>query len=181
MVGDLGSKFPAVHFELVDLNSAPTIDLPVPDRPSVTRTIPKIVQQCDRLISIAPLSTDRVRGVSLSMGNYAAISANSVVTDEELIDLFSYRPADFALVGGCWGVEGDGAALHHNVLISGMKAVAVDSVAAAVMGFNPADLAFLALGQKRGFGSWKTDEIWTRGNEIEEARRGFKKPAGWRR
>jgi hypothetical protein len=62
-----------------------------------------------------------------------------------------------------------------------MKAVAVDSVAASVMGFKPADLPYLALGAKRGFGSRDPDEIWTRGSDIEEARREFKKPAGWRR
>jgi len=165
----------------VDLNSAPTIDLPVPDRPGTTYAIPKIIQQCDRMISIAPLSTDPVMGVSLSVGNYAAIVSKPATTDEALIDLFSYRPADLALVGGCWGVEGDGTPVHHNVLISGMKAVAVDSVAAAVMGFKPADLAYLALGKKRGFGVWDPDEIWTRGNEIEEAAREFKKPTGWRK
>ena len=181
LVSGLGTKFSGARFELVDLNTAPTSDLPVPDRPGVTYGIPKIVQQCDRLISIAPLATDPALGVSLSVGNYANISTKPVTTKEALIDLFSYRPADLALVGGSWGVEGDGTPVHHNVLISGMKAVAVDSVAASVMGFKPADLPYLALGQNRGFGSWDPDEIWTRGNEIEEARREFKKPAGWRR
>lgn len=181
LVSDLGAKFPKVRLELVDLNSAATADLPVAGRPGITYGIPKIIQQCDRMISISPLSTHPATGVSLSIGNYAAISSKPASTDEALIDLFSYRPADLALVGGCWGVEGDGTPTHHNVLISGMKAVAVDSVAAAVMGFKPADLPFLALGQKRGFGAWDIDEIWTRGNEIEEARREFKKPTGWRR
>jgi len=178
LVSGLGAKFPGVRFELVDLNSALMIDLPVPGKSSVTYTIPRIVQQCDRMISVAPLSTDPVRGVSLSVGNYAAISSKPASTDEALIDLFSYRPADFALVGGCWGVEGDGTRVHHNVLISGEKAVAVDAVAASVMGFKPADLPFLAVGKKRGFGSWDPDEIWTRGNQIDEARREFKKPTG---
>ena len=181
LVSDLTARFPKVRFELVDLNAAPTADLPVAGRPGVTYGIPKIVQQCDRLISIAPLATDPAMGVSLSVGNYASISPKPVISNEALIDLFSYHPADLALVGGCWGVEGDGTPVHHNVLISGMKAVAVDSVAASVMGFKPADLPYLALGTKRGFGSWEPDEIWTRGNEIEEARREFKKPAGWRR
>lgn len=78
------------------------------------------------------------------------------------------------------GVQGDGTLVHHNVLISGMKAVAVDSVAAAVMGCEPADLPYLALGQKRGFGAWDIPEIWIRGNELKEARREFKKPTAWR-
>jgi hypothetical protein len=181
LVSDLAAKFPKVRFELMDLNTAPTADLPVAGRPGVTYAIPKIIQQCDRLISIAPLATDPAMGVSLAVGNYAPVSSKPVTSDEALIDLFSYRPADLALVGGCWGVEGDGTPVHHNVLISGMKAVAVDSVAASVMGFKPDELPYLALGAKRGFGSWEPDEIWIRGNEIEEARRDFKKSAGRRR
>ncbi len=181
MVTDLGAKFRGPRFELLDLSSAPTIDLPAAGKPAVSYTIPKVVSQCDRLISIAPLSTDPARGVSLSIGNYAAITAKPAAGDEALIDLFSYRPADLAMVGGCVGIEGDGAQVHHNVLISGQKPVAVDSVAASVMGFKPSDLPYLALGQKRGFGSWETEEIWTRGNDIDEARREFKKPAGWHR
>ena len=105
LVGNLAARFPKVRFELVDLKTAPTVDLPVADRPSVRYTIPKIVQQCDRLISIAPLSTDPATGVSLSIGNYAAISPQTTVSDETLIDLFSYRPADLALVGGCLGLR----------------------------------------------------------------------------
>jgi hypothetical protein len=178
LVSDLGGKFPKARFELVDLKSAATADIPVADKPGVKYEIPKIIQQCDRLISVAPLATDPATGVSLSVGSYAAFSSKPVATDEALIDLFSYRPADLALVGGRLGYE-VGDEVHHNVLISGMKAIAVDSVAASVMGFKPADLPYLALGEKRGFGSWDPDEIWTRGNEIEEARREFKKPAGW--
>ena len=181
LVSDLTAKFPKPRFELVDLNSAATAELPVADKPGVKYGIPKIVQQCDRLISIAPLATDPAMGVSLSVGNYAAIASKPVTTDEALIDVFSYRSADLALVGGCVGYEGDGTQVHYNVLISGMKAVAVDSIAASVMGYKPADLPYLAMGEKRGFGSWDPDEIWTRGNEIKEARREFKKPSGWRK
>ena len=180
LVSGLSAKFPKIRFELLDLNSVPALEIPVPGRSEVSYGVPRIVQQCDKMISIAPLATDPARGVSLSVGNYAAITSKPVTTDDALIDLFSYKPADFALVGGSWGVEGDGSRVHHNVLIAGEKAVAVDSVAAAAMGFKPADLPFLALGQKRGFGSWDPDEIWTRGNTIEEARRDFKRPSAAR-
>ena len=190
MIGDLSARFPGVRFEIADLNSAERLDLPVPGKalarnnPAGVYRVPKIIQQCDRLISIAPLATDAATGVALSLKNYMGIAPQDGLLklgspDEIIIDLFSYRPADLALVGGCWGVEGDGARVHHNVLVAGMKAVAVDSVAAAVMGFKPGDLPFLALGEKKGFGAWDIDEIWTRGNDVEEARREFKKPGGW--
>ena len=35
------------------------------------------------------------------------------------------------------------------------------------------------LAEHRGFGSRDVDAIWVRGNEIEQARRPFRKPAGW--
>jgi uncharacterized protein (DUF362 family) len=180
MAKELGAKFPKIKIELVDLAKAPTVDLPVQQKANTTYTIPKLVQQCDKLISIAPLSTDPTRGVSMSVGNYAAISAKPVANDEALVDLFSYKPADFAVVGGSIGFEGDGAKVHHNLVIAGEKAPAVDSIAAQVMGFKPEDLPFLALAGERGFGIWEPDAIWTRGNEIEEAKHDFKKPAGWR-
>ena len=181
LASDLGAKFPKVRVELLDLKSAAMADLQVSDRPGATYSIPKVIQQCDRLITIAPLATDPKLGVSLAVANYASLTNKPITTDEALIDLLSYRDADLAMVGGSWGYEGDGARVHYNVLISGMKAVAVDSVAASVMGFKPADLPYLAMGEKRGFGSWDPDEIWTRGNEIEEARKEFKKPSGWRK
>jgi len=70
--------------------------------------------------------------------------------------------------------------VHHNLAIAGTKAVSVDAVAAAVMGFKPANLPFLALAERKGFGTRDLDSIWTRGNEIEEASRNFRRPSRWR-
>jgi hypothetical protein len=181
IAADLGAKFPRVRVELTDLKSTPMADVAVADRPGATYPVPKIVQQCDRMITIAPLATDPKLGVSLSVGNYANLTTKPVATDEALIDLLSFRDADLSLVGGAVGYEGDGAQVRHNVLISGMKAVAVDSIAAAVMGFKGEDLPYLAMGEKRGFGSWNPDEIWVHGNEIDEAKREFKKATGWKK
>jgi hypothetical protein len=204
MIDELAARFPGMRFEIADLNFADSIDLPVPGKalarnnPAGVYTIPKVINQCDRLISIAPLKTDAAAGVSLSVKNYLGIAPGAKYgfpkdallklgsPDEVMIDLFSYRPADLAMVGGCWGIEGDGpegpgaAGVHHNLVIAGMKAVCVDAVAATIMGFDPKRLPFLALGEKKGFGDSDTDVIWTRGNDIEEARRNFKKPSRWK-
>ena len=198
MIEDLSARFPNVRFEIADLNFGDSIELPVPGKafasnnPSGVYTIAKIIQQCDRVISVAPMKTDALGGVSLSVGNYLGIAPGSKYgfpkdgllklgsPDEVMIDLFSYHPADFAIVGGCRGVEGDGpgaSSVHYNILVTGAKAICVDAVAAAVMGFNPAGLPFLTLGEKKGFGTFEVDYIWTRGNDVEEARRNFRKPS----
>lgn len=179
IIGDMSAKYPKLRFELVDLNTAPTVELPVNGKPGVTNSIPKVLQQCDTLISISPLATGAEHGVALSIANYATLVTKPVTTSEGLMDLFDYRPSDLALVGGSLGTQGDGTSVHHNVVVAGMKAVAVDSIAASIMGFKPAGLKFLELGQKQGFGAWDPDEIWMRGSDIEAAKKEFKKPAGW--
>ncbi len=203
MIDHLTRRFPNVRFEITDLNFAESLDLPVPGKafasnnPSGVYSIPKVIQQCDRVISVAPMNTDSVSGVSLSVKNYLGIAPGSKygfpkdgllklgTPDEVMIDLFSYHPADFAIVGGCWGVEGNGpdgpgaSSVHYNIAVAGVKAICVDAVAAAIMGFNPADLPFLALGEKKGFGIFEVDYIWTRGNDIDEARRNFRRPSQW--
>ena len=59
------------------------------------------------------------------------------------------------------------------MLIAGTSAPSVDAIGAAVMGFDPAKLPFLQMAWRKGFGAVDVDAIWTRGNEIEEARRKF--------
>ena len=198
LIAELTSRFPGVRFEIADLNFADSLEMPVPGKalarnnPGGAYTIPKVIQQCDKLISVAPLKTDASSGVSLSVKNYMGIAPGSKYgfpkdalmklgsADEVMFDLFSYRPADLAVLGGCWGVEGNGASVHHNLAIAGMKALCVDVVAATIMGFKVEELPFLALGEKQGFGTSNVDLVWTRGNEVKDARRAFKKPSGWK-
>jgi hypothetical protein len=204
LVQDLSRQFPAARFDIADLNFADSMEAPVPGKPLArgnpggAYAVAKVVQQCDRVISVAPLKTDSASGVSLSVKNYLGIAPgarygfpkNALLKlgspDELMIDLFSYHPADFAIVGGCWGLEGEGpdgpgaVPVHHNVVIAGAKAPCVDAVAASVMGFDAAGLPFLAMADRKGFGTPEIDSIWIRGNEIEQARRSFRKPSAWR-
>ncbi len=181
MLNDMAQRRTSALFELVDLDAAETIELPVPGVAGRSYAIPKILQQCDRVISIAPLATDAAAGVALSMHNYLGFTRQSKAGTpaEVIVDVFSYKPADLAMVGGCYGVEGDGSAsVHHNLILAGAKAPCVDAVAATLMGFKPAELPFLTLADKRGFGTNDVDTIWTRGNELEQARRTFRRASG---
>ncbi|MBI3696208.1 MAG: DUF362 domain-containing protein, partial [Acidobacteria bacterium] len=147
-------------------------------------------------ISVAPLKTHRLTGVSLGMKNYFGIGPGAKygfpkqglhklgAPDEVLVDLFAFHPADYAILGGSWGVEGDGPywpgarSVHHNVIVAGADTVAVDSVGASVMGFDPVNIRHLPLAADKGFGIWAPESIWTRGNTTGEARRMFRKPKG---
>ena len=54
--------------------------------------------------------------------------------------------------------------------------MAVDSVGASVMGFDPANIRHLRLAADKGWGLWAPESIWARGNAIDEARRAFRRP-----
>ncbi|MGB7721937.1 MAG: DUF362 domain-containing protein [Bryobacteraceae bacterium] len=182
LIRELSRKYPKIAFDRVDLNFDEAIELPLRGK-ALAYFIPKTIQQCDRVISAAPLATSERTGVSLSVANYWGIAPGAHYgfpktgllklgrPDEVVVDLFSYHPADYAIVGGAWGVEGGGRSVHHNVLVAGTNAVSVDAAGAAIMGFEPSRVAHLALAQRRGFGEADLGTIWIRGNEIEQARR----------
>jgi hypothetical protein len=204
MIREFSRKYPKIAFDRVDLNFDESIALPLHGKalarnnPEGAYFIPKTIQQCDRIITVAPLTTDEQTGVSLSVANYRGIAPGARYgfpktglfklgqPDEVMVDLFSYHPADYAIVGGAWGVEGGGTsdagarAVHHNVLVAGTNAISVDAVGAAIMGFEPTGVTHLAMAQRRGFGDADLGPIWIRGNEIEQARRAFRKPANWK-
>ena len=73
---------------------------------------------------------------------------------------------------------GDGADL------SGTNFRHVDAVGAAVMEFKPEELEQLHLAGKKGYNSEDLDGInyytWVRGNEIDQVRRAYSKPTGWK-
>lgn len=193
MVEEFTRKHPDIQFDIADLNFEATVEMPSPANPQRSYHIPKTIQQCDRLISVSPLKTHRQAGVSLSMKNYFGIAPGSKYgfpkealhkigpLEQTIVELFSYHPADYAIVGGCWGIGGDGpfapggVSIHHNLILAGASAVAVDAVGATIMGFKTEDIKYFALAERRGFGGSDTDLIWTRGNEIEQARRDFRK------
>ncbi|MFN0166887.1 MAG: DUF362 domain-containing protein [Bryobacteraceae bacterium] len=198
MLAELGKRFPDIQFDYVDLNFDDTLETALTGKPLAAKNgkgsyhLPKTMQQCDKVISVAPLKTDARTGVSLTIGNYFGIAPGSKYgfpkaklfdlgdADELVVDLFGLRPADYAVAGGCFGLEGDGSSKRHNLIVAGASALAVDAVGAAAMGFDPAKIRHFLLAEKKGFGIYETDLIWTRGNDVAEARSEFKKPAGWR-
>lgn len=194
MIDEFAKKYSGIQFDIVDLNFDGTVEMPSPANPQRSYHVPKTIQQCDRLISVAPLKTHLLTGVTLSVKNYVGIAPGSKYgfpkdalhkvgpMEQTIVELFSFHPADYAIAGGCWGIGGDGpfapggVSVHHNVILAGASAVAVDAVGASIMGFKPAEIKYFDLAERRGFGGSDTDLIWTRGNDIEQARRDFRKP-----
>jgi hypothetical protein len=170
---------PKLRFERSDAATAPALEMPVEGRVFATKNpkgvyrVPRVLRECDKVISIAPLATRPVTGVALSMMNYLGFSpdAGAAQPGEAAVDIFSFHPADYAILYGSGGDR------THNVIIAGTNAPAVDAVGAAVMGLDSTAIRHLDLAVQHGYGINDAYSIWTRGAEIDEVKADFRRPA----
>ncbi|MCC6539125.1 MAG: DUF362 domain-containing protein [Bryobacterales bacterium] len=194
IVQTMAKQYPALRYELLDLNTAPSLEMPVEGRVCAGRNpqgvyhVPRVLRECDKVISLAPFATMAGPGVALSMLNYLGFAPGERYgypklglqalgdAGEIAVDYFSFHPADYAIIGGSFAAGPTGMR-RHNVIVAGTNAPAVDAVGAAVMGFESASLRHLELAVQRGYGLNDSYSIWTRGSEIEEVKAAFGKPA----
>jgi hypothetical protein len=146
----LSKLYPKVRFEQVDLATQQRIEIPAPRNGRLHR-IPKVLSDCDRVIAVAPLR----RGSPLSVGSYASLESKP--DDAATVDLFSYHPPEFIVIGTA------------NIVLVSMNAVWADTVAYMTLGIPQPPL--LNLADKRSMGDSDPSVIWVRGNEPEEAQK----------
>ena len=98
------------------------------------------------------------------------------VIHETLVDLLSIQKeihsGIFAVTDGTFAGDGPGprAMRWHakNVVLAGADQVAIDAVAARMMGFDPMSIAFIRLGHEAGLGCGEVDGIEVVGEDISE-------------
>ena len=101
---------------------------------------------------------------------------------EVLVDLLymerELHPAKFSVMDGT--VCGDGAGPRtmvprvHNYLLASSDSVAIDSVAARMMGFDPLSIPYLRMAEERGLGVADPKDIEVVGEDVREVNFGFK-------
>jgi len=98
------------------------------------------------------------------------------VIHETLVDLLNIQkevhPGIFAVTDGTFAGDGPGprAMRWHakNVILAGADQVAIDAVAARLMGFDPMSIEFIRLGHDLGLGCGDIDQIEIVGEDISE-------------
>lgn len=188
LLEDCNTRFPGRRFEYVNLAAAEMLESAAPRRSFASRNpdgvykLARVFRECDKVITVSPLRTHPATGVALSVFSYLAFAGDQQKLPslgepvDVLNDIYLHHPAEYAIVGGSYHHDG-ARKIHHNLIIAGANALCVDAVAAAVMGYPPEKLPLFDRMELRGFGVVNPDSIWTRGNEIEEARGPFRKPA----
>lgn len=96
------------------------------------------------------------------------------VIHETLVDLLAIQkeihPCIFTLADGTTAGDGPGPRtmrpVEKNVLLAGADPVAIDAVAAKLMGFEPMELPFIRIAHERGLGQGDLREIELVGDEV---------------
>ena len=103
------------------------------------------------------------------------------VIHETLVDLLTIQkeihPGVFAVTDGTFAGDGPGprAMRWHvkNVMLASADQVAIDTVAAKMMGFDPLAIPFIRLAHKRGLGCGDISQIEVVGEDISQVDWGF--------
>ncbi len=180
-----------IGVELYDVNEGPWKTYKAPYGLALPNyTLPVPVVEADVRISVGPLKTHQLAGVTMTLKNWAiGIPPSRVYGAIKLglphpkmakvvTDVHSIAKPDYAVISGIWGMEGNGPTMGEPVpmdlIIAGADPVAVDSVGAMVMGFNPDDFGTIRLPKEYGIGT--NEGIRVVGRSIAEVAKKFQPP-----
>ena len=183
------------HVEFVDLNYDDLV--PVHLRGGYARMdklfLARTVVEADALISVPKLKTHHWTQVSGSIKNLFGIvpgikygwPKNTLHIKgipaflAELLDSLP-TPQRVGLVDGIVGMQGDGplfgSAVSSGVLALSTDFLALDATCARLMGFDPAQIDYLAFAAWAGLGHVDTNKIQTVGASLDLLRRNFQPP-----
>lgn len=143
--------------------------------------MPKTLLDADCVISLAKMKTHGLTKITCSLKNHfgSIPYRNKIrwhpVLSEIIADANVAVRTHFSLVDGIIAMEGVngptmGVPRLMNLLVSGQDPVAVDSVCARIMGFDPNRIGHIQEAEKRGIGSQTCQIV---GEELEQVRTKF--------
>ncbi len=151
----------------------------------------KPLLEADRVINLPKMKTHLAGIVTLGIKNWQGVIPNvhpsgqqqdvhRLDLGQKCADLLRVREADLTLVDGLIAMEGQGphagSPVEMNLLIAGARTVAVDAVAAHIMGFETVEVPAIRIAATDGLGVREMDEIEVAGTPISEVRKFFKRP-----
>jgi hypothetical protein len=157
--------------------------------------MPEIMLGPNKMVNI-PAMKMNIGGGTLIFKNYVGAFASIPYGDGQgkgqmdkfgfshgMVDIFSYKPTVYAVIGGFWASEKDWPTktqnLHHNIVIAGGNPVATEATALRAMGVNPAEVLQSHLARLKGFGSWEEKDITVVGIPVRQVRRNFIKHSAY--
>jgi len=190
--------------KLVDLQDEPFIEQTFTGEngdPTILRR-PQLAMDADCTISISNLKTHKDYGAALTVSNWAEgtmlvppritvqgrvwsrspwLSVGGPKTMHQMLAfLYAQKPCDVAVIDGILAMEGDGpvngAPVAMGVALAGFDAVAVDSIAATLMGLDPHGIGYLEMLAQAGKGVNEMSKIDVLPLQLNELTRVFQLP-----
>jgi len=177
-----------LHIKLIDFDNYEFIQVRVKNPMQYkTLRISKALLEYNKIISIPVLKTHSFLLSCAIKNMFGVIPDEDKMrihkddkVEEALVDLNLTRKADLIIVDGIIGSEGlaggigKGKPIKMNLILSGKDPVAVDSVAAKIIGINPELILHIKWAAEKGVGVMDPKMIKIRGKTIEEVSRKFK-------
>lgn len=177
-----------MEIELVNLYDGEFVSVPVAHPQAWKRwDIPKAIVDAEVVGSLAVMKVSAAALVTLATKNlFGVIPMEKKYRLHEwiheiIVDLVQAVKPAFGIIDGYYGWEGGesilgGNAVQTNLVLAGTDLVALDAVGAAVMGFEPQEIAHLQLAHRLGLGTADLSEIEILGATLAEVRRPFARP-----
>lgn len=177
--------------ELVDLEKDEQVVVRRQGLTNPEYRIAKTLLQANLVIDMPPLKTHQLTGITVGMKNWFGLLPKGDLRDqyhdqidEVLSDLTSIVHPRLTVVDGLVGMEGQGPVqgtpVKMGIVMAGRDVVAVDTVAAAVMGFDPNQISHLTVAHERGLGENDLARIVVKGEPIAAVRKPFQPPRAFR-
>ncbi|MEZ5401779.1 MAG: DUF362 domain-containing protein [Bryobacteraceae bacterium] len=168
----------------------------------VTNTI----RNCDFLITAPVMKVHLQSGITCCLKNYVGTAPREAYAlpgtfhnarlhsghqvedriDPFIVDLAAFHPPDYAVVDGLRGLQYQehncgvsDQMVQSNLVLAGEDPVAIDSLVARLLGYNPWDIEFLHMAAKREMGTRDLDQVDVLGADPDPLRRRWVKPKAW--
>ena len=97
-----------------------------------------------------------------------------------LADIYSVSNPQLTIIDGYLCQEGKGPSqgdvVNLNLILAGYDGVALDTTVCKIIGFDSAEVIYLAKAEKKGLGTTNLENIEFLGEKVENIRRDFKRP-----
>ena len=173
-----------------DLKKDKIVEVPVP-RGKVIKTIklPKSYIDSEVFINLPVMKTHVQTGVTLSLKNMKGLLPDEEKKrvhleniDQAIADYNTVMKCDLTILDGTTAVEGygpespPGKPIQMDLIMAGKNNLAVDMVAAAVMGIDYRAIKHLRGAIQLGLGPKKIDDIGVEGESVKGVMRKFEQP-----
>ena len=162
----------------VDLNSDEMVEVTIEDATALKKvTVAKSYLQADAIISVSKLKVHSLADVTLCMKNMmGGLNPKNIMHSrihEKIVDLNRRFAPRLSIIDGIVGNlchETICSPEEFNVIVGGTDVVAVDSVGAYLLGYEPEDIEYLVRAKDAGLGECGLENIAVVGDDLDRLR-----------